>query len=548
MKKDHKKVIIIAVSIAIILGIVITGVVLFFTTDLFKSNQDLFFKYFAGNMEVIDQYLENPNKSEMDLMKNAPYAVNSNVSFDLVSTDANIANQTTPPRNFSIEYTKNVDPQNSRDYSEAKIKYLTKDLFTAQYAHDKDLHVINGVNGVTQAKLFNIYLGIENKDLKQLAQKLGIQDTFNIPNQIGNISITDFLTLNIQEKQYLQDLLINVINSQVSKDKYYHNKDVNIEIDGKQIKTNAYGVTLTGDEYKNVLVALLNTISQDETILDVILQKIKMIDLQTDMTTESLKQYIASIIEKMNGHIFTSGITVQVHESEGKLVRTQIELNGNTYIFDYQRADQSIRTFISLNYEYVMSQKQPEPTNQTAPTVGDEYQIIEGSAQIPTPSQQPEPKVMTIKNIELAKQITQKQSNMIAILTYEVDNSIMKVSVQNRTEPNNEQGFTNHIVVIVNDSDTTYFTIKANSTIAPSNTISVQELNETNSAILNNRTPENISQLLNALKVQIQKIYEQQMQVANQVQQQEGSNGLNQVDQNAVETNTITDRTDVVGQ
>lgn len=547
MKKDHKKVIIIAVSIAIILAIVITGVVLFFTTDLFKTNQELFFKYFAGNMEVIEQYLEDPNKSEMDLIKNEPYAISSNISFDLVSTDANIANQTTPPRNFSVEYTKNVDPENNRDYSEAKIKYLTKELFTAQYAHDKDLHVINGVNGVNQAKLFNIYLGIENKDLKQLAQKLGVQDTSNIPNQIGNISITDLISLNTQEKQYLQDLFTKVITSQISKEKYYHTRDVNIEIDTNQVKTNVYGVTLTSEECKNVIVALLNEVSQNETILSVILQKIMLIDSQTDMTVDSLRQYIANMINQIDEATFANDITIQVYEAEGKLVRTQIETNGNTYTLDYERAENAIRTFISLNHTYTISDKKEEQTIQNTPTIEDGYQVIEGSAQLPTQPEPEEPKTITIKNIELAKQITGTQSNMIAIITYEMDNSVMKVSVQNKTEPNSSnQGFTNNIVIIVNDTDTTYFTIKANSNIAPSSTISVQELNETNSAVLNNRTPENISQLINALKVQLQKIYEQQMEVANQVQQQEGANGLNQVDQNAVETNTITGRTDVI--
>ena len=130
MKKDHKKTIIIAAIIAIILIILIVGGVLFFTTDLFKTNQELFFKYFAQNMEVVEEYIQDPNKPTMDSIKSAPYILSSNVTFDLVSTDANIANQTTPPRNFSIEYTKNANPQSNRDYSEAKVRYLTKELCT----------------------------------------------------------------------------------------------------------------------------------------------------------------------------------------------------------------------------------------------------------------------------------------------------------------------------------------------------------------------------------------------------------------------------------
>lgn len=103
----------------------------------------------------------------------------------------------------------------------------------------------------------------------------------------------------------------------------------------------------------------------------------------------------------------------------------------------------------------------------------------------------------------------------------------MKASLQNKTEQNATQdGFTNNITINISDSNTTYFTIKANSNILPNSSISIEELNETNSAVLNNRTPENVSQLLNAIKGQLQKIYEQQMQVAKEVQQQEDEQGL----------------------
>ena len=115
------------------------------------------------------------------------------------------------------------------------------------------------------------------------------------------------------------------------------------------------------------------------------------------------------------------------------------------------------------------------------------------------------------------------------------------------TEKSNIQyAFLNNIIININKAETTVFTIKANSNISSNQNISVQELNETNSAVLNNRTPENISQLLSAIKVQLKNIYEQQMQVEKQVQEQENAQGLTQIDPGAAETNTITNRTDIV--
>lgn len=300
MRRDRKKVIIIAGVVAVIVCILIIGTILFLTTDFFKSDEEMFFKYFAQNMEVVEKYLEDPNKTEMDLIKSDSHTINSDIELNLESINPEIANQTTPPRNFKISYTKNADPKNNRDYSEVKIKYLTKDLFTAQYAHDGDLHVVNGINAITNTPLFNIYLGIENNNLKQLAQKLGIQDISNIPNRIENFSLTDLLSLTSQEKEYVKNLFAKVVTSQISKDKYYHNKGTTIEIDKKSIKTNSYGVNLTSQEYQNVIIAMLNEISQDETILNILLQKILLIDSKTDMTTNSIRQQIQNKIAQIN--------------------------------------------------------------------------------------------------------------------------------------------------------------------------------------------------------------------------------------------------------
>lgn len=172
MDKKKKVMIIVSVVIAIIICIAITSVFLFTKTELFRTKQEMLAKYLGQNVEIIEQYMQDSNKTKMEQLKSSPYTVNSNIKLDLESSDPKIANQTTPPRNFNISYNKNADPQNNRDYSEVKIKYLTKELFTGQYAHDGDLHMVNGINNVTSSPIFNIYLGIENNNLKQLARKI----------------------------------------------------------------------------------------------------------------------------------------------------------------------------------------------------------------------------------------------------------------------------------------------------------------------------------------------------------------------------------------
>lgn len=113
------------------------------------------------------------------------------------------------------------------------------------------------------------------------------------------------------------------MNSQISKDKYYYNKNVNIEAFEKQLDSNVYGITLTNNEYKNLVIAILNEISQDDTVLNVIIQKVEVLNLQTSITTNDIQRFIQNAIEKINTNGFQNGIKIEFYESNGKLVRTR---------------------------------------------------------------------------------------------------------------------------------------------------------------------------------------------------------------------------------
>lgn len=144
--------------------------------------------------------------------------------------------------------------------------------------------------------------------------------------------------------------------------------------------------------------------------------------------------------------------------------------------------------------------------------------------------------------------MTDTQNNVAIVITIQVNEKTIKISLQNNTKQNSSQNaFNNDIIIKINDSDTTYYTLSINSEIMPNENVSVQELNENNSATLNNRTPENIAQLLNAVIIQLNRIFEQQMQVAREAQEQEDmQNEITPANPNAPETNTIVNYQNVI--
>ena len=554
MKKDRKGLIITLSIIAAIVAILVIIAILFFTTDLLKSDQDRFFKYLGKNVEILNEYLKNPNSAIEDTIKQNKYITKSDINFDLVSSDTEIANQTVPPRNFTIQYVAQSDPQNNMDSSQATIKFLTKDLFTIKYAHNQNLYAL------TSDEVFRggTYLAVDNNNLKELAKKFGQLDINNIPNTINPFKLTDLLNLSQEDIKYLQETYLEVINREISKEHYFQRKSETIQIDNNQIIANGYGISLNGEEYKNFKISFLNTVKQDEKSLNLLLEKIKLLNPQSNLTIDTLKTNIENQITQISNQISISGIngiTICVYEKNGELVRTEIEYEDNKYIINYEKTGNSIRAIISYEFNNLTQNDNNNNTdiqNTLTNQIDDEYIQIEGTQNNNTivndeQTNKETNNAFAIKQIEIAKEIKDTTVKSIIIVTLEMgDNKTIKLLLQNNANQD-EEGMNYNTVVNINDSGITYFTIKLNTSMKPSNDVVVEQLTNENSATINNFTPEYMANIINSVKIRLRQLYEEKMQIAKTVQQEENtSQGLTQVDQNAPEANTIMQDTNTI--
>ena len=76
----NKKIIFILVPIVLIIIIAIVITVLYFSTDLFKSNEDLFWKYFAQNENIFDVMQNDETTSQNNFKQNNSYEGSGNCS------------------------------------------------------------------------------------------------------------------------------------------------------------------------------------------------------------------------------------------------------------------------------------------------------------------------------------------------------------------------------------------------------------------------------------------------------------------------------------
>lgn len=532
--RRNKNNLLIVIGIIIVIAIVaIVGIILFLTTDMFKGNQETFFKYIMQNGELMD-IIDNTSNYSEDL-KQSKYTTDGEITFNLISNNPEVANQTIPARNFKINYTAKTDNTLNRTSSEATIKYLTKDLFTLKYIKNEDIYALKS------DEVINKYLAFENNNLKDLAQKLGVQDVTSIPNKIENINIKELLYISEQDKQTILTKYMQIINSEIPKDAYTKKKNVDITIKENQLTTNAYTLTLTEAQANNIKKVILQTLKDDEFTLNILLSKINMLSINIDINT--LKENIQSIINGLDGSSNSGDIQLTVYERNRELVRTEYSDVNGKIVIDYTKTADAKSVLITNTYEMFKEHNEVENVNNiddnTYANIEDinENDIVQNNDNALLISSNNNIK---LKTIEIAKQKTNNAIEQVAIFTLNINDKIIKVAIQSKTNNNlNEGNIDNKVVINTNISDETYFTINVTQAINISNDIEVEELNNTNSAKVNDFTAEYTMQLTNAIISRLQQLLQQKTELVTIVQQQENEQQQNQEVQNTNENNTI---------
>lgn len=540
MRSKGKIVIIVSVILIIIIAMMV-GALLYLKTDMFKSNQELFFKYALQNEEMLEEIITYSRNDALDNLKKTEHTVNTDFTFNLVSNDPQIANQTIPARNFSMNYSKKADPVNNKVYSETTINFLTRELFKLKHIQDGNLYALQS------DEVVNKYLAFDNDNLKNLAKKFEIEDVTKIPNQLEKVDFKELLKLTDVEKEYIVEKYTNIISNEVSKTKYTKQNDVEITVNNREIITNAYTLELTKQEWASLIVKILEEVKQDNEILNILLQKVALIN--KDISLDSLNIIIQNEITKLNEVSQTGSVKIIVYEKEGQLLKTAILDDNNEGVgITYLKSSNTIKAILDFNYTYVA---EPEPEPEIP--VDDEYTVIQDPNSNQNQNEQKTeawqakeilknlmPKIdksIIIKNISIEKRIQDGQYENVYVVTYEKGDDVVKVAIQQDTTNSIVNGEINSNTTInINTNDVTYFTINATTVTKQETGLVIESLVKENSAIVNNFTPKYIAELTQDIVNLLKKLYNQKLEFVNTVQKEE------QVSQNSTpeQTTTIT--------
>ena len=375
----------IAIPSIIVIIIIITGILLYLNTDMFKSNKTLFFKYFGKNSENIKEIEEIFESTEYEKnLQNNKYTDDINIKVNYTNNlQTTSEDNSNTINNVKLLIKGEEDKNNKYSYKDFKLE-KDKNIATntenqsssenSNESNNKEQNIMeveyikNDNNyGIRFSDLFKQYLLVENNNLKDLFRKIGYseQELENVPDsiEINDITLSDIKFTEDEIKQ-LSEKYSEIINKKVSKEEFEKNSKQVITINEKNITTNAYILKLTNEELNNLYVDLLESLKQDEIILnkiESIQNKINSININSSESKdlkESFAEEIDLQIEKINKtNIGNQETKIIVYENSGKTIRTAIQGKDYEINFDY------INTQDEKNIELIVKKDEIETYN-----------------------------------------------------------------------------------------------------------------------------------------------------------------------------------------
>ncbi len=351
----------ILIMILIIVIVLLGGIFayLYFATDVLKTNQQLFFQYLGQLGANEEGFLDNNLTAYFEKKKTGKYQdsgkfyvdINmSNVDTDMLST----------VNDFNIEYSGQIDNTARKNEQDISINYSNDVNFPIKYKY------ANETVGLQTDYVSSKYIGIENSNLKEFAEKLGITDTESIPDSIDfyaqseNENIFNFTE---EEKEQIISTYKTIIEEKLANKEFGKTEENGV--------TN-YSVEITNQEAKDLILACLEKLKTDTILLPKIEEALEeTLTIANQSSTEEItvqdviQEYIdnlneaevqegTSIITVSQMNKMLTGITVQIEESELKITKTNTQ-GILTYTIEINAKDteseDNVRYFMSASYQ-----------------------------------------------------------------------------------------------------------------------------------------------------------------------------------------------------
>ena len=327
------------VIISIILAIIISGLIVFFKTDFFRTKRSAFFRYFNQIPIALEVLKTDKFDSYNDKKQDSPYVRNADIS---IQTSSNIADSAILD-SIKFKVNQKMDQQNEHESIDFVVNKNNEQLIKISAIQNKDSY------GILSEDVTNGFVTVKNSDLKRVAKDWGMSTTQLIPDTFRNIKIKTILQTSKNEKNHIDDC-VKLIKNNVPDTAYSKEGKKKIKINNKSYITNSYKLSLNANDSANLQCDILEKISKDSILMDYFASKAKLLNLDEEYTTiNSLNNLIKKRVNDLKSNPQLAGkLEITVYENKQKNVRTEIKSGENTILIEH--VDEGNDEYSSLTF------------------------------------------------------------------------------------------------------------------------------------------------------------------------------------------------------
>ena len=468
MYYGRKKGIIIAIIVIVAVIVLATaGVLTFMFTDLFKSKKTLFWKYVGVGLENNKtQNLQLEDVEKLKLQK--PYTIEGELTASSTDEEVDAFLEKT-----KINLETESDKVNNYTHTKAKLNYADATLLNLDYANSEDIYALKSDEIVT------VYLGIRNENLNVLLQKLGISATVTLPDKITPVNYAELFKLSDEEKEHIKQTYTDVLINSIPDENYSKQTEAIIEKDGISYNTTSYRLDLTGVQISEIIQNILNTLKTDSITLNMLVTKAKTLGIEEEYATiDGINEIIDNLISELQEAEITDTSFV-VYSHKGATIATEILIRNQQKYTIYNGETNAKITVEDL-------------------TDTEDYDVLE---------------------MDIMYKASSTESNMDIKLSTDGEEviTLSMVNIGSATQGNVQSDVT----VILNDGEESLDLTYSQTLEFVDELESVEKLDETNCAILNDYTQEDLNTLLQAVGNQIVTVFTQKAQMLGLIPQEQ---------------------------
>ena len=310
---------------------------LYFATDTFRTDKQMFLKYALESKDFIYNQLKDEDLDAYKTkLKNTPYENNGKISISYDTENSNKTAEMKHIENSNISISGKVDKANKINLQNIKVNYpQSKGL-------DIDVLAQDDMYGFRINNILKSYIVLENSNLQEWAKELGLnEEQINlIPNKI-DFNFIDSIISEDEVNQLVEKYTKLVIN------------DLNDDMFSKTNQENntVYSLKINETQLKNIVKSVLETAKEDEIIWQVIrkvftsfsIYSEEEVDNKIDELEKELEEYINDYGEADTDENYTT--EDDIYEN----ITTDTSKEDKIYVYNLFIEDEELTRIESVN-------------------------------------------------------------------------------------------------------------------------------------------------------------------------------------------------------